>query len=59
MTAKKPDGRWLMLVHQLPSKPAYRRVKVWRRLQALFWDYLKNRKDKDPLPPLESFRTRP
>jgi hypothetical protein len=30
----------------------------WRRLQARFWDYLRNRKDKDPLPPLESFRTR-
>src|SRR6185437_1307904 len=27
--------RWLLLVHQLPSKPAYFRVKVWRRLQAL------------------------
>src|SRR5215204_5343232 len=24
-----------MLVHQLPSKPAYLRVKVWRRLQGL------------------------
>jgi hypothetical protein len=27
--------RWLLLVFQLPSKPAYLRVKVWRRLQAL------------------------
>jgi hypothetical protein len=27
--------RWLMLVHQLPAKPAYLRVKVWRRLQGL------------------------
>jgi len=27
--------RWLLLVHQLPAKPAYLRVKVWRRLQAL------------------------
>ena len=27
--------RWLLLVHQLPAKPAYPRVKVWRRLQAL------------------------
>jgi hypothetical protein len=26
---------WLLLVHQLPPKPAYLRVKVWRRLQAL------------------------
>lgn len=27
--------RWLMLVHQLPPKPAYLRVKIWRRLQGL------------------------
>jgi hypothetical protein len=27
--------RWLLLVHQLPAKPAYLRVKIWRRLQAL------------------------
>jgi hypothetical protein len=27
--------RWLLLLHQLPAKPAYLRVKVWRRLQAL------------------------
>ncbi|MBP2291866.1 chromate resistance protein ChrB domain-containing protein [Azospirillum rugosum] len=26
---------WLLLAHQLPPKPAYFRVKVWRRLQAL------------------------
>lgn len=23
---------WLLLIHQLPAKPAYLRVKVWRRL---------------------------
>jgi hypothetical protein len=28
-------ARWLFLIHQLPAKPAYARVKVWRRLQAL------------------------
>lgn len=28
-------GRWLLLIHQLPAKPAYQRVKIWRRLQAL------------------------
>jgi len=28
-------ARWLLLAHQLPAKPAYLRVKVWRRLQAL------------------------
>src|SRR5437588_3807077 len=26
---------WLLLVHQLPAKPAYLRVKVWRRLQSM------------------------
>lgn len=30
-----PVERWLLLVHQLPAKPAYFRVKVWRRLQGL------------------------
>jgi hypothetical protein len=34
-----PDARafepWLLLIHQIPAKPAYLRVKVWRRLQAL------------------------
>src|SRR5215813_10720652 len=33
-TAVAPE-RWLLLIHQLPAKPAYLRVKVWRRLQAL------------------------
>lgn len=28
-------SRWLLLIHQLPAKPAYARVKVWRRLQVL------------------------
>src|SRR5204863_95884 len=26
---------WLLLIPQLPAKPAYLRVKVWRRLQAI------------------------
>jgi hypothetical protein len=26
---------WLLLIHQLPPQPAYFRVKIWRRLQAL------------------------
>jgi hypothetical protein len=26
-------ARWLLLIHQLPTKPAYFRVKIWRRLQ--------------------------
>ena len=29
------DLKWLLLIHQLPAKPAYARVKIWRRLQAL------------------------
>jgi len=32
--ATAPD-RWLLLVHQIPAKPAYLRVKVWRRLQSI------------------------
>jgi hypothetical protein len=35
-------GRWLLLFHQLPSNPAYLRVKVWRRLQALGAVAIKN-----------------
>jgi hypothetical protein len=27
--------RWLLLIHQLPAKPAYFRVKIWRRLQGI------------------------
>jgi hypothetical protein len=26
---------WLLLIHQLPPQPAYFRVKIWRRLQAM------------------------
>jgi hypothetical protein len=33
---------WLLLIHQLPAKPAYARVKVWRRLQALGAVLVKN-----------------
>ncbi len=34
--------RWLLLLHQLPAKPAYLRVKVWRRLQGIGAALLKN-----------------
>jgi hypothetical protein len=34
--------RWLLLIHQLPTKPAYLRVKIWRRLQALGAVAIKN-----------------
>ena len=30
-----PPAAWLLLIHQLPAKPAYLRVKVWRRLQSI------------------------
>src|SRR4030088_3060908 len=26
---------WLLLIHQLPAKPAYLRVKIWRRLRRI------------------------
>ena len=36
------DERWLMLIHQLPPKPDYFRVKIWRRLQRLGAVAIKN-----------------
>jgi len=36
------SGKWLLLIHQLPPKPAYFRVKVWRRLQGMGALPLKN-----------------
>ena len=30
-----PSNPWLVLIHQLPPKPSYLRVKVWRRLQGI------------------------
>lgn len=36
MTGAEPAvAHWLLLIHQLPPKPAYFRVKIWRRLQGL------------------------
>jgi len=32
---KNTDARWHLLIHQIPPKPSYLRVKVGRRLQAL------------------------
>lgn len=32
---KRPDARWLLLVHQIPPKPTYFRAKVGRRLHKL------------------------
>lgn len=33
--AAASQERWLLLIHQLPAKPAYLRVKIWRRLQGI------------------------
>jgi hypothetical protein len=41
-TKTEQFGRWLLLFHQLPSNPAYLRVKVWRRLQGLGAVAIKN-----------------
>jgi hypothetical protein len=38
----RSDLGWLLLIHQIPPKPAYLRVKVWRRLQRLGAVPLKN-----------------
>ncbi|HEY6099589.1 MAG TPA: chromate resistance protein ChrB domain-containing protein, partial [Anaeromyxobacter sp.] len=37
-----PAGRWLLLIHQLPPKPDYFRVKIWRRLQRIGAVAIKN-----------------
>lgn len=42
MTTDTDDLPWLLLVPQFPAKPAYLRVKVWRRLQAIGAAPLKN-----------------
>jgi len=39
---KTHKGRWLLLIHQLPPKPNYFRVKIWRRLQQLGAVAIKN-----------------
>jgi hypothetical protein len=31
----QPRQPWLLLIHQLPTKPAYFRVKIWRKLQGI------------------------
>src|SRR5690348_14606826 len=45
VSAAKEQGagdRWLLLIHQIPPKPSYFRVKVWRRLQRLGAVAIKN-----------------
>jgi len=36
------DAGWLLLIHQIPPKPNYFRVKIWRRLQKLGAVAIKN-----------------
>jgi hypothetical protein len=36
------EGKWLLLIHQIPPKPGYFRVKIWRRLQGLGAVAIKN-----------------
>jgi hypothetical protein len=36
------EGKWLLLIHQIPPKPGYLRVKIWRKLQALGAVAIKN-----------------
>ncbi|MFC3098400.1 chromate resistance protein ChrB domain-containing protein [Alteraurantiacibacter palmitatis] len=42
MIASTDSEHWLALLHQLPAKPPYLRVKIWRRLQAIGAVPLKN-----------------
>ena len=35
-------ARWLLLIHQIPPKPNYLRVKIWRRLQRVGAVAIKN-----------------
>ncbi|MBM3570596.1 MAG: ChrB protein, partial [Alphaproteobacteria bacterium] len=40
--SQERNAFWILLIHQLPPRPAYLRVKVWRRLQALGAVAIKN-----------------
>jgi len=40
--AETPDPRWLLLIHQIPPRPSYLRVKTGRRLQDLGAAAVKN-----------------
>jgi len=42
MKSSPDPEQWLALLHQLPAKPPYLRVKIWRRLQAIGAVPLKN-----------------
>lgn len=38
----REEERWILLIHQIPPKPNYFRVKIWRRLQRLGAVAIKN-----------------
>src|SRR3954454_16116708 len=40
--SEQTEPRWLLLIHHVPRKPEYLRVKVWRRLQRLGAVAIKN-----------------
>lgn len=40
--ADSPTDGWLLLIHQIPPKPSYLRVKIWRRLRNLGAVSIKN-----------------
>ena len=40
--AEREKSGWLLLIHQIPPKPNYFRVKIWRRLQKLGAVAIKN-----------------
>lgn len=42
MVGREPNGRWLLLIHQIPPKPDYLRVKIGRRLARIGAVALKN-----------------
>jgi len=39
---QESEARWLLFIHQIPPKPDYFRVKIWRRLQRLGAVAIKN-----------------
>src|SRR5574342_1385415 len=41
-TPGRPEGRWMLLIHQIPPRPAYLRVKIGRHLQRIGAVAIKN-----------------
>src|SRR5260370_31375565 len=42
LMAEERETRWLLLIHQIPPRPNYFRVKIWRRLQRVGAVAIKN-----------------